>query len=390
MTIDPFSKKFLRKFGITRVGELTGLDTIGIPVWFAARPNSRSLSVSQGKGLTDAQAKISAVMEAVESATAEQPRRHVKEFATIEDIARSGRSSVPFANLSRVNKHQLDPTRDRAWVPGHSLYDERAVLAPYEIIGTDMRCDMPWDHQAFRMTSQGLAAGFDRDAAVEHALLELIEFDASHFVDQFDVFGQNVQEITQLSGHHADLDVVLEKLREAGLKLRVLSLPSRVGLPVAAAVITRQFNTTFELVVRAPVGVACRLDPAQAIIAAILEAVQSRLTDISGARDDIPEERYKELSKGLGGKKFNSLSMQDFVSLHRHQPVTSEKPYQVIVRKLRNAGISDAFVFDLATEVEGIHVVRALACDLEAEGGRFSELSMEAFLFSQAPLHAAC
>jgi len=31
--------------GITRVGLLTGLDTIGIPVAFATRPNSHTLSV---------------------------------------------------------------------------------------------------------------------------------------------------------------------------------------------------------------------------------------------------------------------------------------------------------------------------------------------------------
>lgn len=33
-----------REFAITRVGDLTGLDTIGIPIWFACRPNGRSLS----------------------------------------------------------------------------------------------------------------------------------------------------------------------------------------------------------------------------------------------------------------------------------------------------------------------------------------------------------
>jgi len=40
----------LKDFGITRVGEITGLDRIGLPVWIAVRPNARSLSVS-GEGL---------------------------------------------------------------------------------------------------------------------------------------------------------------------------------------------------------------------------------------------------------------------------------------------------------------------------------------------------
>ncbi|MFB4373309.1 hypothetical protein RAC92_06975, partial [Agrobacterium sp. CR_3] len=45
-----FAPGLLRRFGMTRVGDVTGLDIIGIPVGFAARPNSRRLSVSQLTG----------------------------------------------------------------------------------------------------------------------------------------------------------------------------------------------------------------------------------------------------------------------------------------------------------------------------------------------------
>src|SRR5690349_4818423 len=59
------------RMGITRVAVLTGLDVIGIPVVAAVRPNSRSIAVHQGKGVTLAAAKASAVMEAVETFHAE-------------------------------------------------------------------------------------------------------------------------------------------------------------------------------------------------------------------------------------------------------------------------------------------------------------------------------
>ncbi len=55
-----------RQIGITRLGNVTGLDRIGIPVTVAVRPNSRSFSVSQGKGLGLSQALASALMEAIE------------------------------------------------------------------------------------------------------------------------------------------------------------------------------------------------------------------------------------------------------------------------------------------------------------------------------------
>ena len=40
------------RMGITRVAVLTGLDVLGIPVVAATRPNSRSIAVHQGKGVT--------------------------------------------------------------------------------------------------------------------------------------------------------------------------------------------------------------------------------------------------------------------------------------------------------------------------------------------------
>jgi hypothetical protein len=45
-------RPFLPVMGITRVANVTGLDTIGIPVVMVTRPNSRSISVSQGKGFS--------------------------------------------------------------------------------------------------------------------------------------------------------------------------------------------------------------------------------------------------------------------------------------------------------------------------------------------------
>src|SRR4051812_26986037 len=49
-----------RRLGITRLADLTWLDDIGIPVYQAVRPNSYTLSVAQGKGLTPLLAKVSA------------------------------------------------------------------------------------------------------------------------------------------------------------------------------------------------------------------------------------------------------------------------------------------------------------------------------------------
>jgi YcaO-like protein with predicted kinase domain len=65
-------KPLLPQMGITRLANVTGLDTIGIPVVMSVRPCSRSLSVSQGKGLDLDSAKASAAMESIEGYHAER------------------------------------------------------------------------------------------------------------------------------------------------------------------------------------------------------------------------------------------------------------------------------------------------------------------------------
>jgi YcaO-like protein with predicted kinase domain len=63
---------FLKAAGITRLANITGLDTVGIPVYQSIRPNSRNISLSNGKGLTRRQAQVSALMESLESYHAEE------------------------------------------------------------------------------------------------------------------------------------------------------------------------------------------------------------------------------------------------------------------------------------------------------------------------------
>src|SRR5215469_7553321 len=74
------------RMGITRLGNVTGLDRIGIPVVVAIRPNSRSVSVSQGKGLTLSQAMASALMEAAEGFHAEDIATRFR-HASYRDLA---------------------------------------------------------------------------------------------------------------------------------------------------------------------------------------------------------------------------------------------------------------------------------------------------------------
>src|SRR6185503_10372673 len=59
--------------GVTRVADVTRLDSIGIPTYQAIRPTARTVAVSQGKAATPELAKLSALMESIELWHAEQP-----------------------------------------------------------------------------------------------------------------------------------------------------------------------------------------------------------------------------------------------------------------------------------------------------------------------------
>src|SRR5690349_4471812 len=73
-TLDETWRRFApaaKRAGITRIADLTGLDTLGVPVFAAIRPMGASLSTQQGKGISAPAARISALMESLETFSAE-------------------------------------------------------------------------------------------------------------------------------------------------------------------------------------------------------------------------------------------------------------------------------------------------------------------------------
>ncbi|MGT2531691.1 hypothetical protein ACU4GG_35025 [Streptomyces nojiriensis] len=91
------------KVGVTRVADITRLDTIGIPTFQAVRPLSRTLAVSQGKGMTPELAKLSAVMESVETWHVEQPVTPVMTAAPATSARNWVTTSAPWPPAYRAS-----------------------------------------------------------------------------------------------------------------------------------------------------------------------------------------------------------------------------------------------------------------------------------------------
>lgn len=154
--------------GITRVADITGLDRIGNPVWLAIRPNARSLSGGQGKGVTPCAARASAVMESIETWHAEHLPGGIR--GAWSDFG-PGRALCPAALDPGPDLARWRPDSQLEWLEGEELLGGGTVFVPKDLVALDLT-----DFRRPRYvtgSSNGLASGNRLDEAVLHALYEL-------------------------------------------------------------------------------------------------------------------------------------------------------------------------------------------------------------------------
>jgi ribosomal protein S12 methylthiotransferase accessory factor len=115
-------------------------------------------------------------------------------------------------------------------------------------------------------------------------------------------------------------------------------------------------------------GHGCHSTPEIAVIRAVTEAVQSRLTYISGSRDDLFPERYRALQR----KEAKGLHRADLEPGCRHfrrtrnvSRSTLDAELTACVATLADAGLREVAVFDLTRPGLGVPAVKALVPGLE-------------------------
>lgn len=345
-------RPLLYRFGITRVANITGLDRIGIPVWICIRPNGRSLSVSQGKGLTPELAQASAVMESIECHHAE----HVRPPSLVAShrTARRRHKVVNPGQLQRgVRWKAYDDSRPIAWINGIDLASGEEVLVPH------VRIDLDWsrahpDSGLFLVTSTGLASGNDRAEALCHAIFEVIERDAECHWDRLPA---KVQHDTQLCADSVEAPMLrglLDQFAGAEISVYMWDMTSATGIPVYYCSITDAdpFGAiqTFG-------GSGCHLSKEIALSRALTEAAQSRLTFISGSRDDLFPEAYEPAVPQTPNVATTSPTL-DFRM--RQSPVLGEtfaEDLATTLDRLRAAGFPQVIAVDHTRPELGIPVV---------------------------------
>ncbi|WP_404712009.1 YcaO-like family protein [Sphingomonas sp. MMS24-J13] len=276
---------YAARCGVTRLADVTGLDTIGIPVFQAVRPLARSLSVSQGKGATRAAAKVSALMEAIELHHAELVAPIAQRAATTDEAAFCGAIS-----RGHTQRAPFDPDRVRGWCDAVDLLSGCKIGVPHALVSMDFTVAAPDD---IVPSSNGLASGNDLGEATNSALCELIERDAhsrwltlstrERFATAIDIGSIDDRLGRRLIAH----------VDAAGFGLRLWDLSAGEGPAVILCAIFETFSSK-ALIQRPALGGGAHPSARIALARAITEAAQSRATMIAGARDDLTDESYQD------------------------------------------------------------------------------------------------
>lgn len=362
-------RPLLAEFGITRVAHVTGLDGIGLPVVTVCRPNSRSVSVAQGKGLTRDAAEASGIMEAIECYHAEH--------AVLPLLLGSVRELAPNHALIRVDRlprHGLSHfTSDSRvlWTPAMLLNSGSRVLVPYELVHLDFRLPLPSGSGAFVMSSNGLASGNHLQEALSHGICELVERDANALFDASGGVARGAERRVELSSiDDADCQSVLERFRSADVELAVWETTSDIGIPCFLVAAVDKAPHRFR---RMPpmTGSGCHPRRHIALLRALTEAAQGRLTVVSAAREGIRNSAYDNQTSAADSDRMRQTlasvtPTRSFQEAPDRDNETFEGDVEYELRALADVGLTEVAVVNLSQPRFGIAVVRVLVPGLES------------------------
>lgn len=350
--------------GITRVADITDLDRIGIPVFSSIRPTADdgAISVYNGKGATPEEARVSAMMEGIERYSAEV---HDREMV-------AGRFSELDSCGNALNPDELilpqstDPDQSIQWINGYDLVNDEEILVPASAVFHPL--PLSKDHATlFRTNTNGLASGNELEEAIFHGLSEVIERDAWSLVEASRNTGPNI--ISPDNGMVGDL---MDRFSDAEVSVQIRDMTSDIGIPTFAAV-------SDDLLLKDPtlltIGMGTHTNAYVAMLRAITEVAQSRLTQIHGAREDttvaefrtkIGYERTKRINRHwFGASDGTGEGDRDFDSITSFESDDFLDDIGYMIRNLEGAGMDRAIVVDLTRSEIDVPVVRVIVPGLE-------------------------
>ncbi|NRF71537.1 YcaO-like family protein [Aquincola sp. S2] len=346
--------------GISRVTDITRMDRLGLPVFASVRPRGRTLRVHAGKGLQPIEARVGALMEALEYAAAEpQNSRWRMQTLRVGDVVEQFGCAVHLIDFAPKVGIAIQLSQPIPTVECDDLRGDRSVLLPAELIFVP--CPEALGSQLFGMSTTGLASGNSLAEATLHALLEVLERDAV----SMNMARDESSWVVDLPEPFRTFASTWQAL---GIHLSVRFVPNEFGLACFEAVLHEPYSADVNLAG----GSGLHVDRELALARAICEAAQSRLSHIHGARDDITTfyGKYADWSeaKRVGVETarieriFDLRSTVEFDSVPHQclEGLALPTVLQGLLERLSRAGFSVAYRHRFDLDLNGLHVVKVV------------------------------
>ena len=284
------ARSLAQDLGISRVTDITRLDCVGVPVFASIRPDAQpgSLCVNAGKGITVAEARAGAYMEAIEYAFAEYNRASLDVvWAPAGEIYEGKSRRTAILDFCPVMNAEIDLEEPLPCVEATDVCSGRKYLVPAELVFLPFPSHLGGRHY-FGANSNGLCSGNSVLEATIHGIAEVIERDICSF--------QAIDDTSELVTNRSlpySIKKIESSLSALGMNLLVRYVENIFRIPYFMAVVaeSKAINPIY-----VSVGYGCHPLKEIAVTRAVCEALQSRLSFIHGGRDDLVN-RYKRFKR---------------------------------------------------------------------------------------------
>jgi YcaO-like protein with predicted kinase domain len=351
--------------GITRLANVTGLDRIGLPVVMVCRPNARSVTVAQGKGVDLDAARASGLMEAAEAHHAETIEAPLK-LASARQLGRRHRL-IDVARLPRSLEGSFDEHAPMLWIEGRELFTGEGLWLPLELVSADYTLPLPTGSGCFPATTNGLASGNHLLEAIAHGLFEVVERDATTLWRLGGAAARRATRVDLATVLDPLCCEVLERFARAEVEVAVWETTTDVGIAAFVCLIVGRRDESAD----PELGAGCHPVREVALLRALSEAAQARMTYITGARDDFAPHLYEaetrrarlhEARSWLAGE----AASRPFAEVPSAEHEDLGQDLALALARLQGVGIEEVVAVDLTKADLGLPVARVVVPGLEA------------------------
>jgi ribosomal protein S12 methylthiotransferase accessory factor len=289
------------QIGIYRIGLIGELDTLGVHIAQAFRERGKgwSSSFSSGKAETRAGARVGSIMEEAEIYAQDgySPKTQIRTSwaASSETLPLVDPRELGLPYDSRYTEDlEMD------WSACIDLVSCRTVLVPSAFLINGRQFNDPLYSPRLGgkvFSTSGLASGFTAAEAIVHAGAEYIERHAHRLSEiEIDNPGAVGGRAFRFIDEHTLPETparIMRNYHDGDMVVRILDITSDIAVPTFAVRVFDDLFRAFHSV--SSEGYACHPDPEVAITMALLEAAQTRVGYVAGARED-----YSLQARSLG------------------------------------------------------------------------------------------